>query len=281
MKSDAARAEKTPNPLIGLSGWNYSNWKGKFYPSGLPAKDQLAYVANTFPTLELNSTFYRLQMPSTYDKWAAATPSNFVFSVKGWRQVTQYKRLLDVAVPVAQFLRSGPVGLGKRLGPVLWQLPPSLVFDETVLRDFFLLLPKTLGEARKFIVEEAPDDGRPVPDVKEEDQNRRIRYALEPRHKSFADEKAYSLLRECGVALVNADSAGRHPEFDQSTTDFAYFRLHGSPKIYYSNYSEEALEGWAAKVNTLKTEGMRSYVYFDNTALGYAPKNALRLMELT
>lgn len=264
----------------GLSGWSYSNWKGKFYPKGLATKDQLAYCARTFPTLELNSTFYRLSMPSTYDKWAAAAPEGFQFAVKGWRMVTQYKRLKDVAEPVAQFFRSGPIGLGKKLGPVLWQLPPSLVFDEDVLRTFFELLPKTLGEARDFVEKNAPDDGRPIPQVAASDVDHRIRYSMEPRNQSFGDPAVTDLMKQYGIAMVNADSAGRHPEFNQVTTDFAYVRLHGSPRIYYSNYSEAVLEGWAERIKTWLKDGMRTYVYFDNTALGYAPKNALSLEKM-
>ncbi len=266
--------------LIGLSGWQYSNWKGKFYPAGLAAKDQLGYVARTFPTLELNSTFYRLSRPSTYEKWAGQAPDGFVFAVKGWRQITQYKRLKDVAEPLAIFFRSGPVGLGKKLGPILWQLPPSLAFDEDVLSDFFALLPKTLGDAETFIRTHAPDDGVEPPIVLGEDAGQPIRYALEPRNETFRDPAVAPLLREFGVAMVMADSAGRHPEFDEVTADFTYARLHGSPKIYYSDYSAAVLEQWAERIEGWRDRGIGSYVYFDNTALGYAPKNALDLMRM-
>lgn len=282
----------------GLSGWSYSNWKGKFYPSGLATKDQLAYCARTFPTLELNSTFYRLARPSTYEKWEAAAPKGFQFAVKGWRMVTQYKRLKDVAEPIAQFLGSGPIGLGKKLGPILWQLPPSLTFDEDVLRAFFELLPKTLGEAQTFVENHAPENvsnaaldaasdvaagaatSRRVPQVAAEDATQPIRYSMEPRNATFFDPAAAALMKEYGVAMVVADSAGRHPQFNEVTTDFTYVRLHGSPRIYYSNYSPEVLEDWAERIKVWLQKGIKTYIYFDNTALGYAPKNALSLEEM-
>lgn len=268
-----------PEPMIGLSGWNYPKWRGKFYPKGLPQKDELAYVCQQFPTLELNSPFYRLQRTSTYEKWAAAAPDSFVFAVKGWRAVSHFKKMREAEKPLASFLGSVLPGLGPKLGPILWQLPPSLSFNAEVLADFLTLLPTTFAGAQKLLLENPPGEGEAIV-LPEELGSLPLTYALEPRHKSFASPEALDLLREHGVALVEADSAGRHPEFNEVTADFVYARLHGSPRIYYSNYSEQFLEGWAERITVWRNEGTQSYIYFDNTALGHAPNNALRLLQM-
>lgn len=242
---------------IGVSGWAYREWQGKFYPKGLARAKELAYAAERIPTIEMNSPFYRLQQESTYQKWAAAVPENFTFAVKGWRGVTHFKKLRGAKDAVDQFFNSGVWQLGDKLGPVLWQLPPSLKFDAEVMENFFEQLPK-----------HHPETAKPV------------RYAVEPRDESFNAVQVEEIFREHNVALVNADSAGRHPHFDALTADFAYVRLHGSPRIYYSNYTEEALAKWATRISGWMGEGADCYLYFDNTAAGHAPANALQLREL-
>ncbi len=254
--------------LIGTSGWAYKEWRGKFYPKGLAQSKELGYLAERVSTIEMNSPFYRLQTPGMYEKWREQVPNGIVFAVKGWRGVTHFKKLRDVAESVGHFFHSGPLTLGQSLGPVLWQLPPSLKFSADLLEDFLAGLPKTQGQAAEF-----SDGHTETPDLP-------LRYAIEPRNESFRSEEAYAILKEHNAALVVSDSAGRHPQFDAVTADFTYVRLHGSPRIYYSNYSEEALEGWAGKLRPELDQGHDCYVYFDNTAAGHAPTNAVTLEQL-
>src|SRR5262249_6730000 len=127
---------------IGISGWTYAPWRGVFYPERLPQKDELAYAAKTFPTIEINGTFYSLQRPSSFEKWARETPGDFVFSVKATRFITHTLKLRDVEVPLANFFASGLLKLGRKLGPILWQLPPSFHFDHDLIAAFLALLPR-------------------------------------------------------------------------------------------------------------------------------------------
>lgn len=263
---DSARGKS----FVGTSGWAYREWRGKFYPKGLRQADELSYTAERLATIEMNSPFYRLQSAGMYEKWSAQAPDDFCFAVKGWRGVTHFKKLRDAADAVTQFFGSGILNLGKQLGPVLWQLPPSLKFDGEVLDEFLGSLPQTLGAAAAIAEQEIPT----------ELAGQRLIYAVEPRNESFNSSEAIEVLQRHNAALVMADSAGRHPEFQAVTADFVYVRLHGSPRIYYSNYSEEALTRWAEKLRPLLGSGHDCYVYFDNTALSYAPYNAMALEAL-
>lgn len=246
---------------IGLSGWKYPEWRGRFFPTGLVQKDELHYTASRVNSIEINSSFYRLQRESTYEGWAAQVPEDFLFAVKGWKEITHQRRLNNPAQYVQQFLNSGISGLGNRLGPVLWQLPPSLEFTPDRVKTFLECLPAELPGGVK------------------------ARYAIEARNETFGSETAIALLKEHNVALVMADTGGRYPQFDQVTADFVYVRLHGSPRMYYSNYSDAALESWARKIKTWNQPDASGvvrdvYFYFDNTAAGWAPYNAVKLISL-
>src|SRR3954464_2726735 len=113
---------------IGISGWRYGPWRGKFYPKGLRQKDELAFASQQFSSIEINGTFYSLQSPDSFRAWRDTTPEDFVFAVKGPRFITHMKKLKDVETPLANFFASGVLALGAKLGPVLWQLPPSFRF---------------------------------------------------------------------------------------------------------------------------------------------------------
>ena len=132
---------------IGVSGWTYTPWRGNFYPTGLRQKDELSYAASQFNALEINGTFYGLQTPANFEAWNAATPENFVFAVKGSRYITHLLRLKEVEAPLANFFASGPLALGPKLGPILWQFPPFFRFDADRIERFFGLLPRTGAEA--------------------------------------------------------------------------------------------------------------------------------------
>ena len=117
-----------PQLRVGTSGWVYDQWRASFYPPGLPQRAVLAYASRQFNSLELNGSFYSLQRPSSYQSWYAQTPCDFVFAVKGSRYITHFRRLRDAETPLANFLASGVLRLGPRLGPILWQLPPRARF---------------------------------------------------------------------------------------------------------------------------------------------------------
>jgi uncharacterized protein YecE (DUF72 family) len=281
---------------IGISGWRYAPWRGKFYPKGLPQRRELEFAARCFDSVEINGSFYSLQMPTSYSAWHDATPPGFVFAVKGPRYLTHMLKLREVETPLANFFASGLLRLGDRLGPILWQLPPFLRFDSERLARFFDLLPRDLEQARALARRRDPARmrGRSALAI---EGNAPLRHALEVRHESFRDPTFIDLLREHDVALVVADTAGRWPLLEDVTADFIYIRLHGDEELYVSGYDDEALDAWAERIRAWtsgrqprgarrasrkappKHETRDVYCYFDNDAKVRAPVDALGLMR--
>lgn len=264
---------------IGISGWRYPPWRGTFYPPGLPQRLELAYAAERMTAIEINGTFYSLQRPSSFAAWRDATPDDgFVFAVKGGRFLTHLKRLRDVDTALANFFASGLLALGGKLGPILWQLPPSLAFDSGLLADFFARLPRTTAEAA--VVARGHDDR--VPDDRaatDAIDDRPVRYALEVRHPSFAADGVAKLLRDNDIALVLADTAGKWPVLDEVTSDFCYVRLHGSRELYASGYTEPELDRWAERLQARLDAGLDVYAFFDNDIKVRAPLDAMGLID--
>jgi uncharacterized protein YecE (DUF72 family) len=263
---------------IGISGWNYPKWRSVFYPEGLKHAAELEYASHRFSTIELNGSFYSLVRPTSVERWRSETPEDFVFSVKGSRFITHMKRLVDPTTALANFFGSGILALGEKLGPILWQLPPSMELDRARLGQFLELLPRTTREAARF--------ARAHHDARIEHRSHfatatshAIRYALEPRHASFATQGAKKFLHAYDVAMVVADSAGIFPSFDAMTSDFVYVRLHGDTKLYESGYSPAALSKWARRIRRWRRE-RDVYVYFDNDARVCAPFDAMALEAL-
>ncbi len=262
---------------VGTSGWLYPEWRGVFYPKGLPHRRELAYVAERLDSVEINGSFYSLQRPTSYLAWRAQTPEGFLFAVKGGRFITHMKRLRDVEAPLANFFASGVLALGPTLGPVLWQLPPTFRFDAERLAAFFDLLPRTTEQAAalaKHHDDRVGDDA-----VTETEADRPLRHALEVRHASFVDAGLPDLLREHDVGLVVADTAGKWPLMREVTSDFVYVRLHGDTELYASGYDADALDRWAASVREWADAGADVYVYFDNDMKVRAPYDAMALSE--
>jgi uncharacterized protein YecE (DUF72 family) len=282
---------------IGISGWTYAPWRGTFFPAELRQSDELDYASRQVRSIEINGTFYSLQRPSSYTAWAARTPDDFIFSVKAPRFVTHIKRLKNVAGPLANFFASGVLRLGDKLGPLLWQLPPSLPYDRERLAAFFALLPRdTAGAARL-----ARKHDEHISKVwLKTDRNRPLRHALEVRHVSFQTPEFIALLREHRIALVVADTAGKWPFLEDVTADFVYVRLHGDEVLYVSGYTPAALETWARKIRAwrggrspadaktigdppppaLRGSGRDVFVYFDNDVKVRAPYDAMTLAHL-
>jgi uncharacterized protein YecE (DUF72 family) len=260
---------------VGISGWRYPPWRGTFYPRGLPQRLELEYAAQRLSTIELNGSFYALQRPEYYASWAAQVPDGFVFAVKGGRFVTHLRRLTGGVPALANFFASGLLALGPKLGPILWQLPPTLPFDPDVLAGFLDLLPTSTTAAAELAARH--DERLEGRALTVSDADRPLRHALEVRHASFAVPTAVDLLRAHGVALVVADTAGRWPVLDDVTADIVYVRLHGDTELYVSGYDEPALDRWAARVRGWTSAGLDVWVYFDNDAKARAPFDAMGL----
>lgn len=269
----------------GISGWRYAPWRGIFYPKGLAQKRELQFVAEHLETVEINGSFYSLQTPASYSRWAAEVPDDFVFAVKGGRYITHLLRLRNTQDALPNFFASGVLALGPKLGPILWQLPPNFPFDADVLAAFFRTLPRSTQEAVE--VARRHDERMEGRAWLKTDADRPIRHALEIRHPSFDSRWFVELLREHDVALVVADSAGKFPQMFDVTSDFMYVRLHGAEELYVSGYPEELLREWAARMDGWRTgrttpDGVPRdvYVYCDNDVKVRAPYDAMRLREL-
>jgi uncharacterized protein YecE (DUF72 family) len=260
---------------IGISGWTYPPWRGKFYPKKLPQKDELRFASRALNSIEINGTFYSLQRPSSYKSWYAQTPDEFVFAVKGGRFITHMKRLKDIDAPLANFLASGLLLLKQKLGPILWQFPPNFPFDQEKFSSFFELLPHDTHALAKLA---RKHDKRMTKEKRwlEADERRRVRHAVEIRHESFRDDKFLNLLKRHNIALVLADTARQFPMIEEVTADFVYARLHGDEELYASGYSEAALDDWAKRLTKLR-EKRDLYVYFDNDIKVHAPFDAMSL----
>lgn len=263
---------------IGISGWTYDGWRGAFYPPGLPRARELAYATARLSSLEINGTFYSLQRPSSYSAWREQAPSDFVYAVKAPRFITHVKRLKNVETPIANFFANGVFRLREKLGPFLWQLPPSLRFDPGLIRDFLELLPRDTWAASAAA--HGHDDAVEGRVELDPGGKRPLRHALEVRHESFRDPRFLDLLSRARVALVAADTAGKWPRFEELTAGFAYARLHGDQELYASGYTPGALRSWAEKFREWSRGGRDVYVYFDNDAKVRAPHDAMALMHL-
>ncbi len=234
--------------FIGTSGFSYSHWKGVFYPENLPSSKFLEFYAEKFNTVEMNSTFYHTPRNSTIKNWVEKTPKNFVFSVKASRFITHIRRLKDAEDSVKKFLEKAEL-FGEKLGVILFQLPPSLKKDTSLLSDFV----KTLNKDKK--------------------------YAFEFRHKTWLSDDVYEILKENNIAFCISDTP-RYPYAEKITANFSYIRLHGHTQLYASEYTKKQLEHYANLILENNKNGISFYVYFDNDFYGYAVKNALELKRL-
>jgi uncharacterized protein YecE (DUF72 family) len=281
---------------VGISGWRYPPWRGQFYPTGLPIAAELSYASHSFQTLEINGSFYSLQRPESYALWYAQTPAGFVFALKGGRYITHMLKLRKVEQALANFFASGVFNLRDKLGPVLWQFPPTLGFDAERFESFFALLPtdtaaalalaRRRGRWMKGRTRLGIDDSRP------------LRHVVEIRHESFLAPAFIRLLGKYHIALAVAESAGRWPLIGDVTADFLYIRLHGQKQLYTDGYGDRALERWARRIRMWESGGAPEdiervvasrpavasqrdvFCYFDNTdGKLRAPTDARRLLR--
>lgn len=266
---------------VGISGYDYKPWRGRFYPDDLPARRWLEYASRKFNSIELNGTFYSLKSPAVFERWLEEVPAkDFAFAVKGGRFITHNLKLRNAATALGNFFASGVLALGKRTGPFLWQLPATYRFDAGRLDSFIRQLPRTAREGEAVARQHDARLRRGA--LTEAAAPAKYRHAFEVRHPSYFHEEFYSLLREHHCAFVIADTAGKFPYAEEVTTDFVYVRLHGSQQLYASGYTDPELDGWAQRVNDWRSvaDGAHDvYVYFDNDAKVHAPFDALRLAE--
>ena len=277
---------------IGISGWRYPGWRAKFYPKDLPQRRELEFASRAFNSIEINGSFYSLQIPSSFERWYGETPAGFLFSVKGPRFITHMKKLRDAETPLANFFASGVLALREKLGPILWQLPPNLGFDADRLSRFFDLLPRTTRQAARLARNH--DERLKGRAWTRTDQARPMRHALEVRHATFLTPEFFELLRAHRIAFVFADSAKKWPYAENLTADFVYIRLHGAEQLYVSGYDPAALEWWASRIKywrdgkhprdatlvgpeTGDNLARDVFVYFDNDAKVHAPFDAIEL----
>ena len=279
---------------IGISGWRYAGWRGVFYPPKLAQRRELEFASSSFPTIEINGTFYSLQRPSSFQQWAQSTPPDFVFAVKGSRYITHMLKLRRVEQALANFFASGLLELGEKLGPMLWQFAPQMRFDPERFADFFELLPRSFAEAASLAkLHDSRMEARATTEIPAGvSPSMPLRHAIEIRDESFATPECIALLRAHNIALVVADTVAWPLLFDV-TSDFIYCRLHGSEELYASGYGEDALDLWASRViawtrGDIAQGGCASaigapctprdvYVYFDNDAKVRAPFDAQSL----
>jgi uncharacterized protein YecE (DUF72 family) len=238
---------------VGCSGWNYAHWRGGvFYPPRLASRHWLHFYGRHFDTVEVNATFYRLPKRSTVERWVDQTPPGFLMAVKASRYLTHVKRLSGLREGTEVLLeRLGPLVDSPKLGPVLWQLPPTMRRDDDRLAQALAVLPSNL------------------------------RHAFEFRHESWFAEETYRLLREHGVALVIADRAGAPGlRREELTADFTYVRFHAGSHGGNGNYSHAELGAWKRRVERWARTA-EVFAYFNNDWAGFAVENALYLKRAT
>ena len=233
---------------IGCSGWHYEHWRGLYYPGELPRAKWLSFYAQQFDTVELNNSFYRVPSEKAFTTWRESTPDNFIFAVKVSRFITHIKRLKNLGSAVDSFL-SGAGFLKEKLGPLLYQLPPSMKRNDGLLQNFLSSLPP------------------------------KYRHVIEFRHESWIHEAVFDILRTHNIGLCVFDMLGFSCPV-VATSDFAYVRFHGSKGLYSSRYSDEELSRWAQKIARLGQDFKASYIYFNNDAEAFAVENAMKLRSL-
>lgn len=232
---------------IGTSGFYYLHWKGVFYPQDLPKTKYFDYYIKHFDTVELNSTFYHLPKAKTVEHWNEKTPENFMFSLKAYRGITHYKRLKDVKEDIYLYLHLLKP-LKRKIGIILFQLPPSLKKDLELLASFLHILP--LG----------------------------YHYAIEFRHSSWYDEETYELLRHYNIAFCIHDFEQKNTPI-VVTSDNIYIRFHGPSGRYRGSYSDEYLKKWALKIDEYRKRNKNIFCYFNNDFEGFAVLNAITLKK--
>ena len=238
---------------IGIGGWTYPPWRGVFYPEKLAQARELEYASHALTAIEINATFYGRQSAKSWAAWERVAPEGFQFAVKGSRYCVMRPKLAETGEGLAGFFEQGFVGLGPKLGPILWQFAARRKFDREDMAGFLRLLPRKI-------------DGIP------------LRHAIEPRHESFRDERFIELCRDHNAAVVFDDS-DEYPCIEADTADFRYARLQRMREEVSTGYDEAALDGFAERARGWRQSGRDVYVFMINGAKVRAPAAALELQQ--
>jgi uncharacterized protein YecE (DUF72 family) len=235
----------SPKYYIGTSGWHYEHWRNLFYPQKLAKTKWLEFYAGNFTTVELNNSFYHLPTEQAFATWYNTTPPDFIFAVKVSRFITHIKRLKNCKEAVDNFTSRAKT-LGDKLGPLLYQLPPSMPRSDQALESFLPTLPQGLKHVFEF------------------------------RHESWLDDGVFEILRKYSVGFCVFDLPAINCPL-LATADFAYVRFHGSAELYSSSYSDDELARWAEKLANFAQNLKATYIYFNNDTEAFAVKNATTL----
>jgi uncharacterized protein YecE (DUF72 family) len=241
------------NIRIGIGGWTYAPWRGVFYPEKWPQSKELEYASGALTAIEINATFYGRQKPKSWETWEKTVPDGFQFAIKGSRYCVSRSKLAESAESVANFFGQGFEVLGPKLGPILWQFAPFKRFDRDDISAFVDLLPEKLGGLT-------------------------LRHAIEPRHKSFDDDRFFELCRGRNIAVVFEDSDD-YPCIDAATADFAYARLQRMSEDVPTGYDAAALGAFADRARQWQKDGRDAYIFMINGAKVRAPAAALDLQQ--
>jgi len=256
---------------VGIGGWTFEPWRGVFYPKGLPHARELEYASRQLTTIEINGTFYRTQTPATFAKWAAEVPDGFVFAVKGPRYAVNRRVLAEAGDSVKRFLDSGPLEMGDKLGPFLWQFAPTKRFDAADFGRFLELLPAKL-------------DGR------------KLRHVVEVRHNSFCTPEFIALVREFEIPVVYAEHE-TYPGIADCVGDFVYLRLQKGEDSIPTAYPPKQIDAWGKRAAAWAKGGIPAdldlvdpakkakaaprdvFVYFIHEGKVRAPAAAMAMIE--
>jgi uncharacterized protein YecE (DUF72 family) len=238
---------------VGIGGWTYPPWRGSFYPDKLPQAKELEYASRQLGAIEINATFYGRQKTKSWENWEKIVPEDFQFAIKGSRYCVSRSKLSESGESIANFFGQGLEALGPKLGPILWQFAPFKRFDGDDIAAFIDLLPEQLGGTN-------------------------LRHAIEPRHKSFDDDRFFELCRARNIAVVLEDSDD-YPTIEADTADFAYARLQRMREEVPTGYDDAALDGFAKLAKRWEKDGRDAFVFLINGAKVQAPAAALALQE--
>jgi uncharacterized protein YecE (DUF72 family) len=248
MQGSTVSKNRRGNVHVGCSGWVYKHWRGIFYPEGLPQKRWFEHYSADFDTVEINASFYRLPLASTFDGWRDKAPPGFRYAVKVNRFITHMKKLIDCEEAVDQFIALARP-LENKLGPLLYQLPPSLHKNLERLDTFLARLPADLEHVVEF------------------------------RHRSWYDEDVLALLDRHDIGFVTHDLIGlKSPRWASGRT--AYVRFHGTTGKYRGRYSDAAMRDWAEWLIEQRTTGRSAWAYFNNDIGGDSIEDARTLKRM-
>jgi uncharacterized protein YecE (DUF72 family) len=249
MKSPRISPTAPPRAIhVGCSGWAYKHWRGILYPQGLPQTRWFDRYAELFDTVEINNSFYRLPPPETFAKWRDQAPPGFCYAVKANRFITQSKKLLDCEEPMARMMAAA-VCLGDRLGPLLYQLPPSLKINLERLESFLKIVPRDIANVFEF------------------------------RDPSWYQAETYALLDRYRASFCVHDMAGSVSD-RIAVGPVAYVRFHGGVGKYWGRYRDAALHSWAEWARDESRAGRSVWCYFNNDIHGHAIHDAQTLKSM-